>query len=127
MAITFTHAIENDLLLVSTSGFDGSVEDVAKYGMGVLGLCLESGCLGILCDERSLEYRVGILDLHELAEYAAEVVPRTLAVAIVPNAAGIEDAMFYENVAVNRGIQVKAFTDVDQARHWLEMRTRAAG
>jgi hypothetical protein len=61
MAITFTHAIENNLLLVSTSGFDGSVEDVAKYGMGVLGLCLESGCLGILCDERSLEYRVGIL------------------------------------------------------------------
>jgi ClpP class serine protease len=35
--------------------------------------------------------------------------------------------MFYENVAVNRGIQVKAFTDVDEARHWLEMRTRAAG
>jgi hypothetical protein len=127
MAISFEHEIQDDLLVVNASGFDESLRDPMDYGMAVLTIALEHGCRGILCDERHLEYRLGTLDLFDLAGAAAQHVPRTLLVALVPDASGIEDAKFYETVAVNRGVQVRAFIDIDEARRWLDLRTRAIG
>ncbi|MFM8332326.1 MAG: hypothetical protein ACKN9T_11615, partial [Candidatus Methylumidiphilus sp.] len=73
----------------------------------------------VLCDERKLDYRLGTFDIYEAAKFLAEQVPRAAKAAIVCNAKYIEDARFWENVAVNRGLSVRVFCDIDAAERWL--------
>lgn len=122
MAISHTISLEGDTLVVVASGFDESLEDAKAYGMAIIQAGLEAGVTRIFCDEVALEYRLGTLDTYLLGKYLAEVAPRLARVAIVCQANQFSDARFWEDVAVNRGLTVRAFTDREKAREWLAKR-----
>ncbi len=119
MAIHFNFSTEGDLLVVTTSGFDESLEEVLQYGQAIIQEALRGNHVTVLCDETQLEYRLGIFDTYKAAESMAVWVPNLRKAAVVCNPQSISDAKFWETVAVNRGLRVRAFTDTDSARSWL--------
>jgi hypothetical protein len=120
-------SVDGDTLLVRAWGVDDSLEDVQGYGMAVIQACIESKCLRVLCDERDLEYRLGTIDTYRAAEFISQNVPRLVRVALVCLPEQIEDAAFWENVAVNRGMLARAFKDMDTARAWVGESDRSVG
>jgi hypothetical protein len=119
MAIYYTFKDDLDLLLVETSGFDESLEEVEGYGLAVVQCCMERKYSRVLCDERNLEYRLGTLDTFASAEFMSRQVPKLAKIAIVCNEKFIVDGHFWETVAVNRGLTVRVFKDMESARQWL--------
>jgi hypothetical protein len=119
MAIQFVVRKEGETLLVCANGFDESLEQVQQYGMEVITAALEHGTSQVLCDERDLEYRLGTFDTYSAAAYIAANAPAVCKVALVCNPAGINDAKFWETVAVNRGLTVRVFKEMIDAQRWL--------
>ena len=119
MSISYTTSFSDGIVFVHASGFDESVEEVKSYGMAVVAACAQTGTSLVLCDELELDYRLGIFDTYAAAEFLASQAPSISRVAIVCAERFIDDARFWENVVVNRGLTVRAFTDLEAARGWL--------
>ncbi|MBI5297190.1 MAG: hypothetical protein HY869_17065 [Chloroflexi bacterium] len=119
MAIHYSIKLEGDLLLVDAWGFDENLEEVQAYGQAIIQACLEGGCARVLCNESNLEYRLSTFDIFQSAESIAARVHKPVKTAIVCNEKFITDAQFWETVAVNRGMTVRFFKDMDTARRWL--------
>lgn len=120
MAIRYKIKPEGNLLVVKTSGVDESLEEVEQYGMAVIKACLEGNYSRVLCDEVDLEYRLAPFDTYRSAEFIASQAPKVGRVALVCNEKFFTDARFWETVAVNRGLTVRVFKDVEAARQWLD-------
>lgn len=120
MSIQYVLKSEGDLLTVKTTGFDESLEEVERYGLAILEACKAGNYLRVLCDETELEYRLSTLDTYESAVFLASQAPRLVKAAIVCNEKFVQDAHFWETVAVNRGLTVRVFKDAASAQEWLD-------
>jgi hypothetical protein len=110
---------EDNLLVVNASGFDESLEEVEQYGLAIVNACKAGNYTRVLCNEFELEYRLSTLDTFKSAEFIVAQAARVGRVAIVCNEKFIEDAKFWETVAVNRGLTVRVFKSTEAARKWL--------
>ena len=119
MAIHYTFHVEGGVLRFRTWGFDESREEVEAYGVAVIAAALEAGAARILCDERELEYRLGTFDTYRAAEYIAATAPRVARIALVCDPRFADDAQFWENVVVNRGLSLRFFQEIEAAERWL--------
>lgn len=119
MSISYEYTVSGPLLHFVASGADDDVNDVLAYGAAVIEAALTHGTTRILCDERELEYRLGTMDTHRAATTVAEHAPHVALIALVCAPPFARDAAFFETVAVNRGLSVRAFTDIDAASRWL--------
>jgi hypothetical protein len=119
MAITYTISKKDRYLLITASGKDDSLEEVESYGMAVIQAALINKATHVLCDERQLEYALGTFDIFESARFIAQHVPSLAKTAIVSGTNESQDVAFWETVAVNRGLHVKMFQDIDKAEAWL--------
>jgi hypothetical protein len=124
MAINYEIDTLDNLVFVRSTGYDENLEEVVAYGQAILEACVSSGCNRLLCDERGLEYRLGTADIYDHANMMAERAPALGRAAIVCDPACGEDAEFWETVAVNRGLMVRMFMDIDEARRWLGVPTQ---
>lgn len=119
MAIEYRTKAEGDLLFVESSGFDESLAEVQEYGLAILSRCAEGGHTRLLCDERKLDYRLDTVDTFRAAAFIAEIAPGVGRAALVCHPSCATDAQFWENVAVNRGVSVRVFQDLEAACAWL--------
>lgn len=120
MSITYTFEVIGDTLSVKASGEDDNLDEVKQYGIAVIEKVLESNCTRAICDERELRYKLGTFDTFELAQHIVQNAPRVAKIAIVCSDKDIQDASFFETVVVNRGLRVKAFKELDEAKTWLD-------
>ena len=120
MAIAYRMTVNERVLHVHASGKDESEDEVKQYGMAVIENAASAGVERVLCDERSLEYAIGTLSNYEAAKFIADAAPAVCRVAIVCSARDAEDGAFWENVAVNRGLNVRVTTDYAMAKAWVE-------
>jgi hypothetical protein len=119
MAISYKIRAEGVLLHVEASGNDDSLEQVKQYGLAIIDAAIAHEAKRVLCDERALEYALGTFDTFEAAKFIAAMAPKVARIAIVCKPKHIEAGDFWETVAVNRGLQVRIFTDIDEAHSWL--------
>ena len=119
MAITAEFKVEGDVLYVTASGRDDSINDPLQYGAAIIEQALTHQSKRVLVDERELIYVIATFDLYETAKVMAENAPQVVKAALVINPAQFKDAKFWETVAVNRGLNVHLFTDIDDAKKWL--------
>ena len=119
MSIAYQISVQGNHLLVTASGVDDSFEEVQRYGAAVLEAALANNCLRVICDERDLIYKTDTLDLYALAKSLAECVPTMARVALVCKADQFKDAAFWQVVATNRGLTVRAFKDMEAAHAWI--------
>ena len=121
MSITYSMRCEGDVLYVTASGEDDNASEVEAYGMSILQKAVETHAVRVLCDERTLRYRLDTIENFVSASKMAEVIPRGRQVAIVCAPESIRDAKFWETVAVNRGAPVCVFTQLESAKAWLNI------
>ncbi len=119
MAISFEFQFKEGILLVKAKGRDESVEEVIGYGLSIKEEALRLGAEKILCDERQLIYALGTFNTFESAEFIAEHVPKIAKVAVVCDPSNLGEAQFYETVVVNRGLELRVFTQMNEAKNWL--------
>lgn len=120
MAIQYTFKPEKDVLVVETTGFDENVKEVMLYGKSVVDECRNGNFKRLLCNELQLEYRLGIFDTFALAKYISQFAAEIGRAAIVCNEKYFVDTKFWETAAVNRGLEVRVFKDMETARQWVE-------
>jgi hypothetical protein len=97
-----------------------SKENVARYLTDVQRECMERACRRVLIEERLEGPRLGLLDVFDIAAEGRDRVDGQLPVMayVDVNAAGTL-MKFAEDVAVNRGINVRVFSTVADAEKWL--------
>jgi hypothetical protein len=119
MAIQFEFEPEGTLLFSRAWGFDDDIEDVKRYNAAVIEACAINSTEFLLLDETELDYRIGTIDIHETASACAQYAPLIKKVALVFNPKYIDDATFWEDVVVNRGMKARIFTDSEKALAWI--------
>ena len=74
----------------------------------------------VLVDTRAAEVTLSIADLYELGAVLADhPAVRCSKVGILVPERAVEQAQFLETVAVNRGVRIEVFTNLEQAITWL--------
>lgn len=98
-----------------------SKENVVSYLLDILHECVARDCFRVLIEERLEGPRLGTMDIFEIAsEGQRRVAGRYPIIAYVDvNAESTAAMKFAEDVAVNRGISVRVFPSVANARRWL--------
>lgn len=119
MAIEHDIQVDGTLLRVTASGFDENYNQVLEYIQEIVGAALKNKSSRILCDERSLDYRISTLDTYELGEFASKYASYIMRIAVVCHPSSLEDGKFYETVSVNRGLRIRVMTDMEEAIAWI--------
>ena len=119
VTIQYETCVEGDVLHVTTSGFNESMEEVRAYGEAIIAAAKQHGCMRLLIDERNLDYRIDTVDIYDLASYYAQTYHGPAKVALVANKEGLEDARFWETAVRNRGLLCRIFTSKEEAQAWL--------
>jgi hypothetical protein len=73
----------------------------------------------VLCLESELAYRLGTFDIYAAAGFIAEHAHGLKRAAVVCHPDFKADGAFWEDVAVNRGLMVRAFQDQALAEAWV--------
>jgi hypothetical protein len=118
MSYTLTITEEGSYLHAVVTG-SNTMENVIAYLQELQRECIARSCFRLLIEERLEGPRLKTLDVYQIASSGerARSVIRELAFVDV-HAEG--DLMkFAETVAVNRGLPVRMFPSVDDARAWL--------
>lgn len=111
-----------DYLHVRVTG-ENSEANVLAYLRAVREACRERGCAAVLVEEHLVGPGLGEAAIFSIVSRAApETTPLIQCIAFVdtnPEHAPQRMA-FAENVAVNRGVNVRVFATVSEAEAWLE-------
>lgn len=119
MTIKYRFEVDNDILRVTACGCDDNMEQVMEYGKAVVDKAQAMQCTRILCDEREMEYRLNTIDTYEYAKFITEYCPHVGKAAVVCRPKYMQIGEFWENVAVNRGLQVMVFDNMKEAEAWI--------
>ena len=104
---------------------ENSPENVRSYMAEARTIAVQQGCPRVLIEENLSGEGLGLLDIYTLvARGAAEGLSGVSWMAFVDSNPQHDPARmsFAENVAVNRGLNVRVFRDVESARAWLAER-----
>jgi len=118
---TLTIEAEGDYLHAIVTGVN-SVENVVAYLQELRQECEARGCFRVLIEERLEGPRLRTLDVFQIASQGAVGASRMDAMAFVDVNAEGELMKFAETVAANRGMPIRLFSSVSDARKWLQRR-----
>jgi hypothetical protein len=119
---TMTIAVEGGYLHAVVTGVN-SVENVVAYLQQLRQECEDRGCFRVLIEERLEGPRLRTLDVFQIASQGAVGASRIEAMAFVDVHAEGDLMKFAETVAANRGLPIRLFKSVDDARHWLQQKS----
>ncbi len=95
-------------------------ESARGYARAVVGASLKHECKKFLNDLRGSDVRLGTIDIYEVWKlFEGLGIDGTWKRAILASEQ-LKDYRFFENVSVNRGHQVRVFTDPSAALAWLQ-------
>jgi hypothetical protein len=109
---------QGEYLLAEFSG-DFSVEAGKQCIDAMTNASLEKHKSKVLLDCRKISGHMPVIDRFEVAAYAATTRKVIARLAMLNRPDVILPDNFVENVAVNRGANVKVFTDFENAVRWL--------
>ncbi len=120
MPIDFKYRIKDEIIFSTASGNVKELDEVKEYGKSLIELCRKNNLHKVISDERNVKYSLSQIDLYSLASYYRELLDTVIKSAIVCREAELENTRFWETVSVNRGLNVKVFSDMKKARTWVE-------
>ena len=109
-------------VLVTHESGEGGNSEPTEFAGPLAEACDKAEIHRVLLDERNLVYTVGnIFDLMGIGDKLLEdmLVFRFHRIACVTTPEQLQTAKDFESVARNRGMNYRAFEDMDAARSWL--------
>lgn len=119
MAINYTFEVENDVLIVQSSGYDEGLENVIAFNKAVNEKAFRTGCRKIISDERELKYTLSVFETYSLGEFVSTNIREIDKIALVVKENQEEIALFWENVTANRRINTRVFLTMEEAKNWI--------
>jgi hypothetical protein len=122
MSYHINFILEEDHLHARVEG-DNTPKDVANYMTEIQNRCSQYKCRKVLIEENLTGPTISTFDIFKIVDQASQNVPSTVQkIAYVDmNAQHDHEAMhFAETVALNRGVNIKLFTNLQLAREWLD-------
>jgi hypothetical protein len=115
------YQVDGDILQVSITG-DLSLVEAAAAQSNTARIANERGVRKVLVDLRGTSPSLSTVEYFEFASSFVELFPRETRHGVVfdPETYPAEDAHFLETVARNRGAVLRMFSDLDEARDWLD-------
>ena len=80
----------------------------------------QNGSRTVLLDCRQMTGQLSIWDRYQTAIYGQKMIGKVAKMALVRSQERAGADRFLENVAVNRGINLRLFSDYDEALAWLK-------
>jgi hypothetical protein len=94
---------------------------LAKQSVDMLAAtCSKEDCYAVLFDCRPMTGEMRIFDRYTIGQYGSEVLSHAIKVAMLAREDQVSPDDFFENVAVNRGMILKVFSDEKKAIAWLK-------
>ena len=121
MAYQFTIEPKSSYLHFTVTG-DNTADSMSGYLRDVYLACKQSGCPRVLIEENLVGPSLSVTDVFDVVtERTAGIFPVVRTVAFVDLNPTHDKTIqkFGENVAVNRGVHVRVFTNVTEAEEWL--------
>ena len=107
-----------DFVTITLSG-EVSTDDLVACRSEAITLLLANECTRLLVDATTEAPRRDILDDYQFTSEHASQFPRGTRHAVLVQAGERDYMEFVENVARNRGVEMRLFIDRDQALEWL--------
>lgn len=114
-----TGAIENDIFTATVTGHLHSLPIALTEMKNIFESASRNGFSKILIDQSEMEFSLRFLDVFEIGRFVAQDLPKQVKVGFYYNSKHRIDMLFAETVAVNRGLNVKVFTDLTKVIAWL--------
>jgi hypothetical protein len=110
---------KDDFVLIVYSGeFDmRSAHETIDH---ILQACSEKHCSAALLDCRNMTGKISTFDRYDSAMYGQVIKGTVSRMAIVGPPNLVLSDNFFENVALNRGLNLRVFIDMDKAVGWLK-------
>jgi hypothetical protein len=108
---------EGYLHVVVAGAFE--LEEARTCIQRLLDACLESRIWNVLVDIRDVARPIPAMARYGLAEFMAAGQEEPLRMAILTSDRHLPEDRFFEDVAVNRGLDMKAFVDRGESVAWL--------
>ncbi len=114
---------EKDGILWATVTGTRSLEAILGISNDILGACAEKKVSKVLIDVRGLEGRLGTMEAYNIPD---QYFPRIRDRSVITHTALVDlkefkhSYGFFENVAVNRGFNLRIFSDPAEAAEWLK-------
>ena len=121
MSYDLTYKKEKGILKVKVSGMR-SFKTVLSVITDIQQICLKQNTPRVLIDVRELKGHLKTMEAYELPAF---VFPKIRENSIIEKSAivDLEESRdffsFFENVSVNRGFNLRVFTDMEDATEWL--------
>ena len=114
------YQVDHPILIITVSGIYAD-KDAGSAQAEASRLVKENKLTGVLVDLREAKIQMSIYEIYEgTASHRDKFPIETKHAIVVPvNNQILKDVKFSENVAINRGIKEKSFTDFDEAIKWL--------
>jgi len=122
MSYALTIEKKDDVLWVTATG-TRSMEAVLAMSKDILAACVEKRVKKVLTDVRGLEGRLSTFEAYEIPDkHYPQMQDRSVIThnAVVDLEEFEDSYRFYENVALNRGFNVRVFSDPNKAMAWLK-------
>ena len=126
MTISVSYLAKEGYVLAT---FDGAVtaEFIELFNRQIMPVSLASHCYNILVDYRKVSMRLRSFEIMKADDVVIELfesngIPIYLmrrAIVTSKDSKFTDNFSFLENVTENRGLSVRAFTDMDEATKWL--------
>ena len=99
-----------------------SKENVISYLQDLQRECVTRKCFRLLVEERLEGPRLRTLDVYQIASMSDQARTIVREIAYVDILAEGDLMKFAETIAVNRGLPIRIFSNVDDAKAWLQRR-----
>jgi hypothetical protein len=109
-----------DYLFIKVKG-ERTVDSIKEVTKKIAEKCSKQKCMKVLIDVREFTERINFSDIFDLvARDLPNITKNKINKAAIVDIEGHNfNKEFFENVAVNRGHNVKIFTDINDAMDWL--------
>ncbi len=96
-----------------------SIEAAKKTVDTIIGTCAAEDQSAVVLDCSSMTGKLSVIDRYRTIVYGQKMIGKVSKFALVADIKMVLPDHFAETVAVNRGINLKVFTDAQQAVHWV--------
>jgi hypothetical protein len=110
---------ETYLYLHLTPGFEATPESMARVWTAISEACRRHNLRRVLADGENVQRKLTPMESYDHASLAARLMPGLTVACCFRGYKTDEQTEFFRNAAMNRGVQIEFFQDLDKALRWL--------
>ncbi|HEU0223952.1 MAG TPA: hypothetical protein VFR29_00790 [Steroidobacteraceae bacterium] len=110
---------EGYLYLHLAPGFEATPESMARIWTAISDACRRNNLRRVLADGESVQRRLTPMESYDHAALAARLMPGLSVACCFRGYQTDEQTEFFRTAAMNRGVRVEFFADLEAALRWL--------